>query len=112
MENFFTTLGYGLLALLGVATVVAFWEQWRSRQVAGFLPTLAPSGVAAVHRLDIDLSALEPLHSSSDRVERQATVDGAMQRMARAPTSADDPAFWIETRPMVAPGETVQGAAN
>ena len=101
MESFLITLGYGLLALLGAAILVALLEHWRSPQ--GTQRALPPPAAAprAAH-VDIDLNAFDTAAASGDAAQRQATVDAALARMSRpSPVAADGQATWIETRPMV-----------
>ena len=102
MQQFLATLADGFLALLGVATLVALWEHLRR---AARHPAAPPEAVAprAAH-VDLDLSALDAGLAAGDQVQRQAAVSNAMSRMAQP----GNPGAWTETRPMVAPGSTVE----
>ena len=100
MESFLITLGYGFLALLVAATLVALLEYLRSPQRARLAP--APPVAPRAAHVDIDLAALDATQAAGDTAQRQATVDAALARMVRpAPVAADSQALWIETRPMV-----------
>lgn len=100
MESFLITLGYGFLALLGAAILVALLEYWRTPQRAR--RALPPPAAPRAAHVDIDLAVLDGAAATGDAVERQATVDAALSRMVRpAPVAANGQATWIETRPMV-----------
>ena len=101
MESFLVTLGYGFLALLGAAVLVAALEHWLSPQrVRQNLPPPAAAPRAA--HIDIDLAVLDGAAALGDAAERQAAVDAALSRMVRpGPVAANGQANWIETRPMV-----------
>lgn len=101
MESFLITLGYGFLALLGAAILVALLEYWRSPQrVRRALPPPAAAPRAA--HIDIDLAVFDGAAALGDAAERQAAVDAALSRMVRpGPVAANGQAAWIETRPMV-----------
>jgi hypothetical protein len=97
MNGFFSTLGWGLTALVFVSVLVALIEYLREVSRPPRLPEPLPRRAAHV---DVDLTALpEASHATNpgDQGERQATLDETLARMAR-PTV--DPA-WIETSPMV-----------
>ena len=99
MESFLITLGYGFLALLGVAVVVALLEHLRSLQRARTAPPL-PLAPRATH-VDIDLTALDA-GTSGDVAQRQTAVDAALAQMVRpGRVAAESQSAWIETRPMV-----------
>ena len=102
MESFLITVGYGFLALLATAIGVALLEHWRHPQKGSQSPP-PPVAQRAAH-VDVDLSALDALPSGGDAVQRQATVNAAMARMAQpgAVATVHEPQpSWIETRPMV-----------
>lgn len=105
MQSFLITLGYGVIALLVVAVLVAWWEHFRRTHLAKadqFLIQPLPQRAAHV---DVDLDALPQTTAAQDQAERKATVDAAMARMVRS-GSATGSSAWTETRPMVGPGVT------
>ena len=100
MESFLNTLGYGFLALLGAAILVAVLEHLRDARRARLAPP-PPVPLRAAH-VDIDLTTLHATPAAGDTAQRQTTVDAALARMVRpASAAADRQAAWIETRPMV-----------
>ncbi len=100
MESFLLTLGYGFLALLGAAILVALLEHWRSPQRVR--QTLPPPAAPRAAHVDIDLAVLDGAAALGDAAERQAAVDVALSRMVRpGPVAASGQANWTETRPMV-----------
>lgn len=101
MESFFVTLGYGFLALLGAAILVALLEHLRNAQRAGRAP--APLLAPRAAHVDIDLAALDIATAMpGDAAQRQTAVDKALAHMVRpGPLAADGQSTWIETRPMV-----------
>ena len=99
MESFLITLGYGFLALLGAAVVVALLEHLRNSQRARLAPP--PAVVPRAAHIDIDLMALDA-GTSGDVAERQTAVDAALAQMVRpGRVAAESQSAWIETRPMV-----------
>jgi hypothetical protein len=101
MTTFLSTLGWGFLALLGAAILVAAWEHVSAKSKSRELPP-APEPRRATH-LDLNLDQLpEPV--AGDQAQRQATLGGALGRMTTRPVAAAyNPAqAWIETEPMVA----------
>ena len=107
MESFLITLGYGLAALLGVATTVATWEHWRSQHRVKALPDPAPGPT----RVDVDLADLSEKRAGNDQEQRQTTVDATMARMTQVAPGGTGAAPWIETRPMVALGPVLAPSA-
>ena len=100
MESFLIALGYGSLALLGAAILVALLEHWRSSQRARLAPP--PAVVPRAAQVDVDVSMLDATPAAGDTAQRQATVNAALARMVRpASVAANSQAPWIETRPMV-----------
>jgi hypothetical protein len=101
MEAFFSWVGAALGALFVVAVLVAWWEHLvrNTRR-----PTAPPEAVPArAVSVDVPLDALTA-PSPGDAAERQAALDGALQRMASAPQSqarGTENGAWIETEPMV-----------
>ena len=102
MNGFFVTLGYGLAALLAVATLVAGWEHWRHRHDS-LRRFDEPMPAKAAH-VDVDLAQLCAPSGSDDQSARQATMSAALAGMASPPAVAPAAAVWIETRPMVGLG--------
>ena len=99
MESFLNTLGYGFLALLGAAILVAVLEHLRNTQRARLAPP--PPLVPRAAHVDIDLMALDA-GTAGDVAKRQAAVDTALAQMVRpGRLAAESQSAWIETRPMV-----------
>ena len=99
MESFLITLGYGFLALLGAAILVAVLEHLHNTQRALLAPP--PEVVARAAHVDIDLMALDAA-TAGDVAERQTAVDTALAQMVRSGRlAAENQSAWIETRPMV-----------
>jgi hypothetical protein len=92
MHGFFTTLGWGLAALVFVSVLVALVEYLR--EVSRPPQPLPPPGPARAVHVDVDLAALP---APGDQDERQAALDATMAKAARP--APDTP--WIETSPMV-----------
>ncbi len=106
MQSFFVTLGYGTLALLGVAVLVAWWEHWsRAHRVNPFAEPMSPAPGPV--RVDVDLATLDAA-PSSEQQQRQQAVDATMARAARPLGAAESARAWTETRPMVGPGPAVE----
>jgi hypothetical protein len=111
MSTFLVTLGWGFLALLGAAVLVATWEHLRSKSNLR-QPMPPPQARRAAH-LDLNLDQLlEP--DSGDQAQRKATLGGALDRMAKPSAAvAHNPAqAWIETEPMVAESLQVELPAD
>lgn len=105
MQSFFLTLGYGLIALLAVSVLVAWWEHvHRSHLLKNQHLTTEPLPARACH-VDVNLDALPLLAAAQDQAERKAMVDAAMARMVRS-AGMPGASSWTETRPMVGPGVT------
>lgn len=96
MHGFFTTLGWGLAALVFVSVLVALVEYLRevSRPPQPLPP---PAPTRAVH-VDVDLATLPP---AGDQGERQAALDATLAKATRPAVEAP----WIETSPMVLAGQ-------
>ena len=106
MQSFFATLGYGTVALLAVAVLVAWWEHWsRAHRAAPFAD--APAPPPAPVRVDVDLATLD-LAPATEQQQRQQTVDATLARAARHLGAAESALAWTETRPMVGPGPAVE----
>ena len=105
MQSFFLTLGYGVITLLAVSVVVAWWEHFRRSHLAENqrVPT-EPLPVRASH-VDVNLDELPQRAAAQDHAERKAVVDAAMARMVRS-AGMPGASSWTETRPMVGPGVT------
>lgn len=101
MEAFISWVGAALGALLAVAVLVAWWEHLtRNTRRPAAPPEAAPARAVSV---DVPLDALIP-PTPGDTAERQAALDGALQRMAtppQAPARSAEPSAWTETEPMV-----------
>ena len=110
MDGFFATLGFGLAALLAVATLVAAWEHWRHTQLS--TPRLhEPLPPKAAH-VDVDLEQLAAVPAANDQSARQATMSAAWAGMTSPPSPAAVAAMWIETRPMVGLGATSEAESR
>lgn len=106
MHSFLVTLGYGTVALLGVAVLVAWWEHWsRTHRASPFAEALLPK--PAPVRVDVDLATLDAA-PSSDQQQRQQAVDATLARAARPLGAAENALAWTETRPMIGPGPAVE----
>ena len=106
MQSFLVTLGYGTLALLGVAVLVAWWEHWsRAHRAMPFEETPLPP--SAPVRVDVDLESLDPA-PATEQQQRQQTVDATLARASRPLGAAEAALAWTETRPMVGPGPAVE----
>ena len=106
MQSFLVTLGYGTLALLGVAVLVAWWEHWsRSHRATPFEETPPPT--PAPVRVDVDLASLDSA-PATEQQQRQQAVDATLARAARPLGAAEVALAWTETRPMVGPGPAVE----
>jgi hypothetical protein len=106
MQNFLLTLGYGTLALLGVAVFVAWWEHWsRTHRSAPFeeLPGSPPRAI----RVDVDLATLDGT-PGGEQQQLQQTLNAALTHAARPSGAAPGSLAWTETRPMVGPGPAVE----
>lgn len=112
MSTFLATLGWGFLALLSAAVLVAAWEHLRSKsKLREPLPLREPPRAAHV---DLNLDRLtEP--TEGDQAQRKATLGGALDRMAATPADAAAPnreQAWVETGPMVAESLQVELPAD
>ncbi|RVU44464.1 hypothetical protein [Rubrivivax rivuli] len=110
MEAFFSWVGAALGALFAVAVLVAWWEHLvrNTRHPAAPPETPPPRAVTVDVPLDT-LTAPPP----GDTAERQAALDGALQRMASpAPAAAPgaEASAWVETEPMVLSAATAPAA--
>jgi hypothetical protein len=105
MQSFLVTLGFGVIALLVVAVLVAWWEHFRRTQLSKTNDVVIPAPPQRAAHVDLDLDALPPAAAALDQAERKATVDAAMARMVRG-ANATGSSAWTETRPMVGPGVT------
>lgn len=95
MEAFLNWLGAGFGVLFVAAVVVAWWEHLLRTSRPPQQPEAATRQAAHV---DVHVDALAEAPAAGDAAERQATLDGAMTRMARASQAAGR---WTETSPMV-----------
>lgn len=111
MESFLITLGYGALALLGVAVAVALWEHMRRPSRTRAPQAALPGPASAPVRVDVDLDALTPL-PDDDQLRRRSTVETAMVRMARPAAISTGAQAWTETRPMVSPGTQAESESQ
>jgi hypothetical protein len=105
MQSFLLTLGYGVIALLAVAVVVAWWEHVQRTQLAKNQHPVTAFVPPRASHVDVNLDELPQAAAAQEQAERKAVIDAAMARMAR---SAGTPgaSSWTETRPMVGPGVT------
>jgi hypothetical protein len=101
MEAFFSWVGAALGALLAVAALAAGWKHLvRNTRSPTAPPEAAPASAVSV---DVPLDALTA-PPPSDKAERQAALDGALQRLPSTPQSqagGTENGAWIETEPMV-----------
>jgi hypothetical protein len=105
MQSFLITLGFGVIALLVVAVLVAWWEHFRRTHLSKTDGVVIQAPAQRAAHLDVDLDALPQAMAAQDQAERKATVDAAMARMVRG-ANATNSSAWTETRPMVGPGVT------
>ncbi len=105
MQSFLLTLGYGVIALLAVAVVVAWWEHVQRTQLAKNQHPVTALGPPRVAHVDVNLDDLPPDAAAREQAERKAVIDAAMARMARG-AGTPGASSWTETRPMVGPGVT------
>jgi hypothetical protein len=109
-----TVLNWAALALggiFGVALAVAWLEQIRHRSRASRRRQEVTAGVPAAAQVGAESNGARPLTGSAlqltqaavtDRTERNATLENALQRMAEPPSqspSASGP-VWQDTMPM------------
>jgi hypothetical protein len=103
MLGLFSTLGWGLAALVFVSVLVALVEYLRQVDRPP-QPETAPA--PRVVSVDIDFAALPAAAPLGDQDERKATLD---QTLARAAESRPE-AAWTETSPMVLAGRRAEDA--
>jgi hypothetical protein len=105
MQSFLITLGFGVIALLVVAVLVAWWEHFRRTHLSKTDDAWIQAPIQRAAHVDVNLDALPQATAAQDQAERKATVDAAMARMVRG-ANATGSSAWTETRPMVGPGVT------
>jgi hypothetical protein len=109
MEGVLYLVGLGFAALLAVAIAVAWWEQ-TGKEARRAAPPKARHALAVDvhldHLADLPLTTAPP---NGDQARRDAVLGHAMARMAQpAPSSI----AWMETQPMIAPGERAEPAPS
>jgi len=111
MESLLSWIGVFGGALVVVAVAIAWWEHLE-RSARPAVPMADPQPPRSA-KVDVSLDDLTAA-PAGDRVERQATLDVALDRMVRTAPEAAKPSAeiirgpWIDTRPMVQAGATTE----
>ena len=100
MDVVFSWIGVAFGTLFVVAVAVAWWEHLvRNSRAPVPVDSMPPRAVSVDVSLDSLAATALTAQTASDAAQRRATLDIAMDRMAR-PLDAE-PGTWIETSPMV-----------
>jgi hypothetical protein len=106
MDSIVSWIAIGAATLFVVAVAVAWWEHLvrNAAQSAGSIEAAATARPRIV-TVDVALDALTAPATEGDTAARREALDGALGRMAMAGASAEARRAWIDTAPMVGPGQ-------